>query len=443
MDASVVIASYRGFAYGNEGPRRPGGGLIQALGHWAQTNGAAWVFASDTSPATDAPADPTQVLVDEALRHQHYDVVSNSILWPLLHGLTVWAAESVPQDDAAAAVWDGYRTVNAAFADRIAAAAATAATVVVHDYQLMLVPDILKRLRPDLRVVYFHHIAFATPEEFSVLPATWRFDIASSLASCTCGFQSPRWEQMYVQLCTSELPDAEPITFVAPVHPDLGGLDRAVADEDVVWIRTQMRDQIGERKLIARVDRADPMKNVPTGVRALEQLLSEHPDWRGRIVFAHHLVPTRDSVGRYRNHLAEVLAEIDVVNARWRHGDWEPILVNVADHRAYGLALLAEYDVLLVNPVREGMNLIAHEGPVVNTRAGVLVLSKEAGAHDLLSEAALGIEPGNVADTAAALHRALAMHASERSARAERLRTVLASVGGSSWNDELVRAAER
>jgi trehalose 6-phosphate synthase len=438
-----VIASYRGFASRNEGLPRPTarGGLIQALGHWAQASGAAWVFASDASPAADALADPKQVLIDETLRHRHYDIVSNSILWPLLHGLKGWASESVPQGDATAVVWDGYRTVNAAFAERIAAAAATAGTVVVHDYQLMLVPGMVKRLRPDLRVVYFHHIAFATPEEFSILPATWRRDIASSLTGCTCGFQSPRWEQLFVRLCATELPEAKPITFVAPVHPDLSGLDRAVASEDVSRIRTQVRERVGDRQLIARVDRADPMKNIPIGVQALDRLLSEHPSWRGRVVFAHHLVPTRDSIARYRTHLGETLAEIDTVNARWRCDGWEPILVNVADQREHGLALLAEYDVLLVNPVREGMNLVAHEGPVVNTRAGVLVLSEQAGAHDLLGEAVLGIEPGSVADTAAALHRALTMDASERSARAEHLRAALASVGSSSWNDELVRAA--
>lgn len=445
MTKPVVIASYRGPAEGstraNEEVPKGAGGLIQVLQPWAQEHGALWVFAAEAETTPErGGGDRVHIAINDSLRHGHYDLVSNSILWPLFHGMQGWVTDGIRDPAAAETAWGHFRTVNDLFAEQIAEHAPAGATVVAHDYQLLLVPGALRQMRPDLRVAYFHHIPFASAAEFRVLPEPWRREVACSLAGCRCGFQSPRWERRYLDFCAAAGIQAVPDTFVAPVCPNLGGLLRDANSDEVVRLRRDLRNRVGERQLIARVDRADPMKNVLGGVRALDLLLTRRPSWRGEFVFAHHLVPTRTSISGYRSHLSEVLEVIRAVNEKWGDVGWQPIHVNVADRRDYGLALLTEYDVLLVNPVREGMNLVAHEGPAVNTRDGVVVLSEEAGAHDLLAPAVLGVDPSSQSDTASELARALAMPANERTARAKDLRSTLASLGGQSWHDAVVRA---
>lgn len=442
MSDAVVIASYRGPAGRSAGSPGGGpkgaGGLIQVLQPWARERQALWVFAGEDGGDRGARADcqAAPVSIDPAHRRGHYDLVSNSILWPHFHGLHGWASESISSATAESG-WQSFRAVNHSFAERIAELAPTGAKVVVHDYQLLLVPGALKVLRPDLNVVYFHHIPFASAAEFGAFPAEWREEVAGSLGGCNCGFQSPRWQDRYLDFCGAEGIGAA-ASFIAPVYPDLTDLDETAASHGVESLRRSLRSEFGGRKLIARVDRADPMKNVLGGVRAFDLLLTRYPAWRGRVVFAHHLVPTRGSVEAYRRYLDEVMAAIEDVNRRWEDGDWQPLHVNLADQREYGLALFAEYDVLLVNPIREGMNLVAHEGPALNERNGVLVLSQEAGAHDALAPAAIGVDPVDDSGTAAALAEALEMPDEARAARARALRSTLAGLNRHSWHDKVV-----
>jgi trehalose 6-phosphate synthase len=436
----VLIASYRGpIEAGPSGPKGAGG-LIQVLQPWAEEHGAQWVFAGaeGQQPSDDGLWMPLKF--DELPGHQHYGIISNSILWPLFHGLEGRAIGKKDLGDPDFTdAWEGYRQVNAVFADRIAEQAATDAIVVVHDYQLLLVPGMVRALRTDLHVGYFHHIPFAKADELGRLPDSWRKEIVSSLAGGPSGFQSPRWVELYRGCCTAA-GASDVTTFVAPVGANLDGLRKAVDAQAVRGIRAEVRDEVGEMQLIARVDRADPMKNVLTGVKAVDVLLEEHPEWIEQFVFAHHLVPTRSTVPGYREHLDEILEEVEAVNRKWARGDWAPIDIKVLDQRERGLALMCEYDVVLVNPIREGMNLIAHEGPAVNTRDGVLVLSREAGSYDTFSDAALGIDPLSEEDTATGLHRALSMPQAERQERAERLKRHLEVDFMETWHDDIVAA---
>lgn len=439
----VLVASYRGPAdagiWDSSAPKAAGG-LIQALQPWVEARDASWVFAADAgSVAPEANEARVPVEIGSKLRHGHYEVVSNSILWPLFHGMDDWVTDQLQGHVAADEAWESFKAVNHLFGEQISVCAPTGSTVVAHDYQLLLLPGILRQARPDLDLVYFHHIPFASPAEFRALPKPWRQELAESLSSCRCGFQSARWERRFLDFCAAEGACASS-TFLAPVGPDLAGLAREAESEEVVQLRRTIRERVGRRKLIARVDRADPVKNVLGGLRAVDLLLAEDPRWRGEFVFVHHLVPTRTTVESYRRHLADIMELIEVVNKRWHDREWQPIDANVADQRAYGLALLAEYDILLVNPLREGMNLVAHEGPALNKQDGILVLSEEAGAHDALAPAAVGVDPSASLYTAAELGRALAMPAEERVDRAKRLRSTVASLGVDSWHDLVLRA---
>jgi len=440
MSEPIVIASYRGA--GDDGrAEKVAGGLIQLLVPWAHQREVHWVSAAEETIEADTEGLNVPVPIDPSSRHGHYDTISNSVLWPLFHGLDDWVADTIRDTNSAEEAWSAYGGVNHRFAQRIAEHAPQGAVVVVHDYQLLLVPGALAEMRRDLRITYFHHIPFASASEFRLLPGSWRAEIASSVIHAACGFQSPRWESRFLDFCRGEDIDPAPATFVAPVCPDIDKLTRDVSSTEVLRLRRALRDRIGQRKLIVRVDRADPMKNVLGGVHACEALLSQNPGWKSRFVFAHHLVPTRASVDRYNEYLHEVLDAVAAVNSRWSTPEWEPIHINIADHREHGLALLAEYDVLLVNPVREGMNLVAYEGPSVNTRDGALVLSEEAGAYDFLASGVLGIDPASPADTAAKLLQALSLPAPRRGIQAEELRSIIQSKALTGWHDELVRAA--
>jgi trehalose 6-phosphate synthase len=444
MNESVVIASYRGPQPGNGGNGRSAkaaGGLIQVLAPWTQERAVLWVSATEEATDGDREEVNVPVAIDPSWQSGHYDVISNSVLWPLFHGLSDWVANTLRDTESAESAWRDYRAVNHRFAERISDHAAQEAVVVVHDYQLLLVPGALARMRPDLRIAYFHHIPFASASEFRLVPGPWRAEIASSVACVACGFQSPRWKSRFLDFCDGENIDYSPDAFVAPVCPDIGNLARDVRSSEVLRLRRVLRERIGERKLIARVDRADPMKNVLGGVHACEALLAQNPSWTNNFAFVHHLVPTRGSINRYNDYLDEVLDAVATVNSRWSTPEWQPIHINIADHREYGLALLAEYDVLLVNPIREGMNLVAYEGPSVNTRDGVVVLSEEAGAYDLLGPGTLGIVPASPDDTAAKLLQALSLPVSKRAIQAEELKAIIQSVDRTGWHDELVRAA--
>lgn len=439
----ALIASYRGPAdagiWDSSAPKAAGG-LIQALQPWVEAHNAWWVFAAgEGSIAREANEARVPVEIGGKLRHGHYEVISNSILWPLFHGIDDWATDQLRGHVAADEAWACYKAVNRLFGERILACAPTGSTVVAHDYQLLLLPGILRQARPDLDLIYFHHIPFASHAEFRALPKPWRQEVAESLSGCRCGFQSARWERRFVDFCVAE-GACEPRTFLAPVGPDLAGLAREAESEEVVQLRHTLRKRVGQRKLIARVDRADPMKNVLGGLQAVDLLLAEDPRWCGEFVFVHHLVPTRTTINSYKRHLADIMESIEAVNKRWHDNEWQPIDANVADQRAYGLALLVEYDILLVNPLREGMNLVAHEGPALNRQDGILVLSEEAGAYDALAPAALGVDPSAPLYTAAELGRALAMPAEERVDRAKRLRSTVASLGVDSWHDVVLRA---
>jgi trehalose 6-phosphate synthase len=202
-----------------------------------------------------------------------------------------------------------------------------------------------------------------------------------------------------------------------------------------------LNELVGDRKVIVRVDRMELSKNVLRGFWAFDELMETRSDLRGRVVFAAKLYPSRQGVADYLSYAQEVQTLAERVNARWATSDWTPIVIDPEDNHAAAVAALTRADVLLVNPVRDGLNLVAKEGPLVNDRDGVLVLSRNAGAWDELSENALGVNPFDVSATATALAEALDMGAGERSKRAKALREVVEARTPLDWFDDLLAAA--
>jgi trehalose 6-phosphate synthase len=197
----------------------------------------------------------------------------------------------------------------------------------------------------------------------------------------------------------------------------------------------------GDRRLIVRCDRMDPSKNIPRGFVAYDRLLAQHSEWRDRVTFVAMLTATRESLPQYVAYRREVEATATAVNERWGTDTWQPVVVCERDDYLQSVAAFVRYDVLLVNPLKDGLNLVAKEGPLANERDGVLCLSPEAGSYDELGDAAVAVHPYDVEQSAAGLHQALAMSADERASRAARLRARAGAHSPRSWLAEIVTHA--
>jgi len=325
------------------------------------------------------------------------------------------------------------RLVNDAFADAVAEVAPPNAVVLIQDYHLCLVARRLADTRPDLTCVHFSHTPFTGPDGLRLLPDPVGRELLEGLAAHeACGFHTQRWAQRFTECC-DEVLGVTPPTFVAPLGPDPADLERTARGDAARAAYDELVADPGDRRLIVRVDRIELSKNLLRGFWAYGLLLAEHPEWRGEVTFAALVYPSREALPEYLAYRQEVESTIRAVNERWGTDDWTPILADLTDDYPRSVAALGRYDVLLVNPVRDGLNLVAKEGPVLNQRDGVVVLSSEAGAAAELAGAAMIVNPFDVGATADALHRALAMDPDERVTRAAELRLLASAHSPSTW----------
>lgn len=457
----MIVVSHRGpylFSVEEDGgivANRGPGGLAGTLHTLATSTdalaGACCVSAalSDGDRAVlhgaEAPALDTEVVfveLDPAVHQLHYEVVSNEILWFLFHGLFD-LVRNPTFDESFSSAWDAYVTVNRAFADAVREHAPDGDTVLVQDYPLALVPGMVRAARPDLRVAYFTHTPFCGPSSIRVLPDHVAGAICESLASVPAGFHTDRWAREYLasirEVLGRDLP-AE-ACFTAPLGPDPEAFAGIAASDPVAEAARELDVLRGDRKLIFRTDRIDPAKNIVRGFVAYDHLLAAHPEWRERVVFVAMLTASRENLAEYVTYQKEVDEAAASVNERWSTDSWQPVVVDTRDNFLRSVAAFTRYDVLLVNSLKDGLNLVAKEGPLVNRRDGVLCLSPEAGAYAELQEAAVAVHPFDVEQAATALHVALSMGADERATRAARLRELVRAHTPRTWLDALVSHA--
>jgi trehalose 6-phosphate synthase len=454
-DRPIVIASNRGpvsFRVGGDGEleaKRGAGGLVSGIGPLVAGTGATWIAAALSEGdrraarrgAVEAAGFRSRLLALDAETYRlAYDVVCNSVLWFAHHGLWELAREPV-FDRAWRSAWEAYRELNAVFVDAIAEEAPQGAAVLVQDYHLYLVGIGLAERRPDLRVVHFSHTPFASPAWLRVLPESTARELLEGLAAhVACGFHTERWAGDYRASAALLGAPAAP-TFVSALASDPDDIRSTAASPACADALAALEDRVGDRAVIGRVDRMELSKNLLRGFLAFDDLLEHHPEHRGRIVFVTGAYASRQGVGAYTAYREAVEAEVARINDRWSTGDWTPIHLEVEDDFPRSVALLRRSDVLLVNPIRDGLNLVAMEGVLVGERHPVLCLSPEAGAHEQLGDAALTVPPYDVAETGEVLHRALTMHPDERRERAERLRRSAEARTPRQWLDEQLAAA--
>ncbi|MDQ6783974.1 MAG: trehalose-6-phosphate synthase [Actinomycetota bacterium] len=461
MPGQTIVVSNRGplnfwrDPQGRLAVRRAAGGLVVALGPGVASSGALWVAAAlgdaDREAAAEAESAGTvtqaegfrlrSLVIDPGDFAAYYDVVANGTLWYLNHGL--WDRVRLPRFDRHwHQAWARYRSVNRRFADAVADVAADGAVVVVQDYHLALVAGMLAAQRPDLRTATFMHTPWCTPEELAVLPDEVGAElIGTMVGGGPCGFHSQRWASRYLA-CAQEVvgPGAE--AFVAPAATDTDDLTRVAASEACTAELAGLDDQLGGRRFIVRVDRIELSKNILRGLWAFDAMLEAHPELIDGVIFGVFVYPSRLGLADYQAYGQEVATLVAYLNAKWSTVGWTPVLLDTDDNHPRSVAALRRYDALLVNPIRDGLNLVAVEGPVVNERHGTVVLSKQAGSFDLLGDHVLGINPFDIAATAEALATALTLPAAERATRAQALRAVTAELTPRRWWDRLIAGAE-
>ena len=467
MDPSLVVVSNRGpvtFEVSPSGERRYRrgvGGLVTALSGALRDRGGVWiasaisegdraVAASGATVEADAGGANVSVRfvsVEEETYRAYYDGFSNRVLWFVHHYL--WDPPRTPTfTDADADAWEAYGDVNRRFAETTAQTAPEGGVALVQDYHLALVPQLLRKMRPDLSVGHFWHIPFAQPDYLGLLPDPWAHGLIDGLLGAdVCGFQTDRWVQSFlagvrsiegsrVRDKTIIVGDRRVRANVYPIGVNPAHLTEIAAEPAVKRARDELKAWLGDRALVLRVDRTELSKNILRGLRAFELVLERRPDLRGKVVHLALLQPSRRSVPEYREYIEQCTHEAERINARFGP---EAIRMEISDDFPRSLAAFTMYDVLVVNPVFDGMNLVAREGPCLNRRAGVLVLSRNAGAAVELAPAALVVNPVDVDRTAHAIADALDMPESERQERARRLRRLARGKPPGRWLEAQLR----
>ncbi|MGQ5636492.1 MULTISPECIES: alpha,alpha-trehalose-phosphate synthase (UDP-forming) [unclassified Streptomyces] len=466
-NAQVLVASNRGpvsYAVDDSGAlraKRGGGGLVSGLSAIGSDADSLWVCAAlgdgdreavrraggGLLPAEDSGGQRVRMLdIDARVHADAYNGIANSVLWFVHHMLYQTPLEPV-FDAEFRRQWASYETYNRAFAEALAEAAADGAAVLVQDYHLCLVPGMLRELRPDLRIGHFSHTPWAPPEYFRLLPGDIREQLmAGMLGADRVAFLTRRWADAFRDCAQAFLGSGMPAGTRIGVHglgADGDFLRKRAHEPDVEERMAALREEIGAgRRTIVRVDRTELSKNIVRGLLAYRQLLEDHPEWRERVVHVAFAYPSRQDLAVYRDYTAAVQRVAEEINSAYGTPGWTPVVLHVKDDFARSLAAYRLADVALVNPIRDGMNLVAKEVPVVSDEGCALVLSQEAGAYEELGPHAFAVNPYDVLETARALHEALSLPDAERAERSKRLADAATALPPARWFLDQLRALQ-
>jgi trehalose 6-phosphate synthase len=445
----LIVVSNRGpISYGRDDgrlvARRGAGGLVTALGPLVSHHDVTWIASAlsdeDRSVARAGTIEETAadgsgyrlrlVAHDPAAYDLYYNVVANPALWFVQHGL--WGLLQEPGRDLARAWEDGYVAVNTAFAEAVLEEleAEPEAAVFFHDYHLYLAPGLVRQRRPESPLAHFVHVPWVEAGAWKVLPETLVRAIHEGLlANDVVGFHTQRWRSAFLGSCQALALDPGMTAVTAhPISIDPGEFI-ALAESEAVLASERELLAARPELLILRVDRTDPSKNIPRGLAAFRLLLERRPDLRGRVGMVALLDPSRQEIPEYVAELRRIEDAAAAIEADFPGA----LRLQVADDFPASIAAYKQFDVLLVNAVMDGLNLVAKEAPFVNRRDGVVALSVNAGTYEELAGEVVAVEPLDVEGTADALERSLALPARERHARLQRIREEIRGHDLSSW----------
>jgi trehalose 6-phosphate synthase len=444
---------------------RGGGGLVTALLGLTEHTPALWISAAtgdgDRRVLEEAGGgafplglgEDTRgrfVAIDPDVYHAYYNVIANPMLWFIQHYL--WDLSNAPdvrREELDA--WEhGYLVANQAFADAVVAELDDdpERVVMLHDYHLYTAPEAIRAAHPDAFLHHFVHIPWSQPDYWRILPPHIREAILRGLlANDIVAFHTRSYARNFM-LCCEDLLDLRvdyerrlvrwegrdvwvrsyPISVNAPMFEELARSPEVAEEEGAILRRRR-------QYLVVRVDRTDLSKNTLRGFKAFDVFLDRHPEFHEDITFFALLQPTRQDVDEYVEYLQRIRDVVSHINTKHGTTDWMPISLRIESDIHRAVAAYKHYDVLVVNPIFDGMNLIAKEAPLVNERDGVMILSENAGAHEELGSFALTINPFDVEATAEALHEALVMPADERAFRIQEIKRIVRENDVGKWLD--------
>jgi trehalose 6-phosphate synthase len=470
-DATLILVSNRGpieFQEESDGSlseKRGTGGVVTAVSAVSRYTDPIWVAAAmspgdrqrhqiaEQSGESIITPDASDfrirfVVMDEDVYDLYYNHISNPLLWFLQHYL--WDTPRAPDIDVETwHAWQrGYRGANEAFAREVVAAVDAAErtpVVMLQDYHLYLAPGIIREERPDVILQHFIHIPWPDPDYWRLLPTTMRREICHSmLGNDIIGFQAPGHARSFMNTCQANLDGVDleyrtgRIAYQGrttqvrhyPISIDVDLVRQTAAEEEALRHEEHLEMFWNEHTII-RVDRAEPSKNIVRGFHAYDRFLEKYPDLIGRVNFVAFLVPSRLEVPEYVDYLDDINTIVGRINTKYANAAehngvaWEPINLFLGDDYHRALAAMKHYDILLVNAVIDGMNLVAKEGALLNTRDGVLILSEGAGVFQQLGDYTIAISPTDIEGTADAIYQALTMPPDERRNRATDLRDAI------------------
>ncbi len=463
----TVLSRRRLFLASNRGPvehqmnsqghpeaRRGSGGVVTAFNSITQSAEFTWVASamsegdrlvsnngqgpSFKSPLPGHQIDLRYVVTPRRVYHKFYNVLCNPLLWFLQHYM--WNPPYNPNVDANVHdAWEtGYIPVNQAFARAIVDECSEdprPPIIMSHDYHLYLLPEFLREELPEAIIQHFIHIPWPSPRYWQMIPAYIVQRICSSLCSANIvGLQTPMDCRSFLDTVEEFLPkarvDREACTVAwrdgctqvkaYPLSINVEEVQGMANSPRALEYESRLAAQTNEMNIV-RIDRAEPNRNIVRGFKAFGLMLSKYPELRGRVNFLAFLVPSRTHIRQYQRYMDDIQQTVNHVNQTYGTGDWNPIQTFVENNYTQALAGMKLYDALLVNTIIEGMNLVAKEGPVVNNRDGVLVISQTSGVHHQLSQAALSVSPTDIEGTMEALYQAITMPQEKRKKMASAL----------------------
>jgi trehalose 6-phosphate synthase len=472
----LIVASNRGPLQYNAEPdgtltaQRGAGGVVTALLQATQLVPATWVATAmtdgDRLAAERADGETLQVpdhqisvrfvTVPPSVYQRHYYVFCNPLLWFLQH--MMWNTPRTPNIGRAVyQAWEtGYIPVNEAIAQAIVEEARNEKEppyVLLHDYHLYLAPAMVRAAVPDATILHFTHIPWPGPRYWGMIPAFMRRRIHEDMCQADIvGLQTNSDVQGFLHSCEAIIKGSQ-VDYheqwvrydgrttqvnAYPISVDTPFLTSFAASPQVLAAKEHIRPYFG-RNTIVRIDRSEPSKNIIRGLRAYEILLDRAPDLHGEVKMLQFLVPSRSELGVYQTYTDEVIELADSINDNFGDVDWQPVRIFYEENWPQAIAAMTLYDVLLVNPLVDGMNLVSKEGPLVNEQDGVLILSESAGSNEQLGEHALSVSPADLEGTVRALQEALAMPKKERHRRALALKKQVRENDITRWLENQLR----
>jgi trehalose 6-phosphate synthase/phosphatase len=441
MSRLIIVSNRLPFSLDREGDqikvRQSSGGLVSAIKSYFESNHTQqdvteklWVGVADfpqedwdklvLSGTVNYDFDIQPLFVDKQVYNDYYNGFSNSVLWPLFHYFPTLVQYP-------ASYYDAYLQINKKFCKELVPMLKPDDIVWIHDYQLMLLPQLLRQHRPEAMIGFFLHIPFPSYEIYRLLPNEWKKSLLQGVMGADLiGFHTHDYVQHFIQSVkmilgadtyfhTVQYQNRLIRVDLFPIGIDYKKFNNAAGDPEVVEHKDEIKRNFGDKKIIFSVDRLDYTKGIMDRLNGFELFLDQNPQWKEKVVFVLNVVPSRDEIQTYSERKKQTEEKISTINGKFSTISWQPIIYRYQHLPFHELSALYQMaDVALITPLRDGMNLVAKEFVASSvSRTGVLILSELAGAASELNEALL-VNPTDVNDIANNIERALNMPLQEQ-----------------------------